>query len=153
MLSTVSSYILYHLTQRRNISKLPVSWDTSEEELPADGDTVEHDDYTSALARLQDLSAKRLTLQQKLSTYRTLLSLLEPYKNPQSTVQPNLVTREAPLAAQLAKTRTLAIRVAGRVGEKYGDSSDLESYGERDQAMLMNEEDGKARLNSILSAW
>ena len=118
-------------------------------------DAVDQDDYTSALIRLQDLSAKRLTLQQKLSTYRTLLSLLEPYKNPQKNVQPNLVTREAPLAAQLAKTRTLAIRVAGRIGEKYGEgnSSNLETQGDEEGDVVMSEESGNAKLGNVLSTW
>ncbi|KAF2199467.1 hypothetical protein GQ43DRAFT_352033, partial [Delitschia confertaspora ATCC 74209] len=107
------------LSLGRNIEKLPTSWDASEESPASDEDNaIDQDAYASALTRLQDLSTRRLTLQHKLTTYRTLLSLLEPYRNPQETVQPNLVTRDGPLATELGRTRKLAIRVAGRVGEK-----------------------------------
>jgi hypothetical protein len=107
--------------------------------------------YMEATTRLHDLSARRLTLRQKLTTYRTLLSLLEPYRNPSQNVQPNLVGRDAPLAAELAKTRTLAIRVAGRVSEKLGGlevHSAVESSDEE-----MTEDNGNVKLNNILSNW
>ncbi|KAJ8108109.1 hypothetical protein OPT61_g8402 [Boeremia exigua] len=108
-----------NLTIDENIAKLPNVWDSSAD--PAPSRDVDQDDYTAALARLQDLSAQRLSLQTKLTTHRTLLALLEPYRKPKENIQPNLVWRDAPLAPELAKTRTLAIRVAGRVGEKLGD--------------------------------
>ncbi|KAJ4321934.1 hypothetical protein N0V94_002646 [Neodidymelliopsis sp. IMI 364377] len=107
-----------NLTLDANIARLPTRWDTSTDSTRT---TTTQDDYTSALTRLQSLSAQRLTLQNKLATYRTLLSLLEPYRAPKENIQPNLVGRDAPLAPELLKTRTLAIRVAGRVGEKLGN--------------------------------
>lgn len=103
----------------------------------------------NAVARLQGLSARRLTLQQKLNTYRTLLSLLEPYRDPQENIQPNLVGRDAPLAPELAKTRTLAIRVAGRIGEKYGDIIDA---GEADDVEMV-EDDGNTKVKNVLASW
>jgi hypothetical protein len=102
-----------------------------------------------AVVRLQDLTAQRLTLQQKLNTYRTLLSLLEPYRKPQETIQPNLVGRDAPLAVELAQTRTLAIRVAGRISEKSGEV--LSNVEEVDMEML--QDDGKRKLEDILASW
>ena len=69
-----------NLTLDENIAKLPTVWDTSADPTPSHG--ISQDDYTTALARLQDLSAQRLALQTKLSTYRTLLTLHEPYRNP-----------------------------------------------------------------------
>ncbi|PSN66117.1 hypothetical protein BS50DRAFT_588883 [Corynespora cassiicola Philippines] len=138
------------LSQDDNISKLPMIWDTSTDRpSAADDKEIDQDDYTEAVARLQDLSARRLTLQQKLNTYKTLLELLEPYRNPKENIQPNLVWRDSPLAPELAKTRTLAIRVAGRVEEKFANESFV-NEGEED---VIIEEDGKAKLDRILATW
>lgn len=142
----------------RNIEKLPTTWDTSadaevEQEVQSESELpqVDQDDYMEAVARLQDLSARRLTLQQKLNTYRTLLSLLEPYSKPQENIQPNLVGRDAPLAAELGQARTLAIRVAGRIAEKLGDV-EVPATDEGDDVMTL-EDDGDAKVKQILSSW
>jgi hypothetical protein len=63
-----------------------------------------------------------------------------------------LVWREAPLAPELAKTRTLAIRVAGRVSEKYGDVQ-VPATAEEDTDMSGLEDDGKKKLDKILAGW
>jgi hypothetical protein len=141
------------LIKVRNIGKLPSTWETSgdaENEADGGGAEVNQDDYIKAVARLQDLSARRLTLQQKLNTYKTFLSLLEPYRGPQENIQPNLVGRDAPLASELAQTRTLAIRVAGRIDEKLGDADFLETDDGNDVLML---EDGDEKLKKVLSGW
>jgi hypothetical protein len=146
---------LYHsddLTADENIAKLPTIWDTSADLTSSSERSVDQDDYTSAIAHLQNLSAQRLMLQNKLNTYRTLLSLLEPYRKPKESIQPNLVWREAPLAPELAKTRTLAIRVAGRVSEKYGDVQ-VPATAEEDMDMSGLEDDGKKKLDKILAGW
>jgi hypothetical protein len=140
-----------NLTLDANIARLPTLWDTSADRTPSD---VSQDEYTAALARLQDLSAQRLALQSKLSTHRTLLTLLEPYRNPKENVQPNLVSRDAPLTTELAKTRTLAIRVAGRVGERFGDvqvPATAEEEGDVD--MLELEGRGRERVDAVLAGW
>ncbi|KAF2014908.1 hypothetical protein BU24DRAFT_371747 [Aaosphaeria arxii CBS 175.79] len=144
-----------NLTLDKHIAKLPVTWDTSTEppspSLNTD-DEVSQDDYITSVVRLQDLSAKRLLLQQKLATYKTLLSLLEPYRRPQENIQPNLVSRDAPIATELTKARTLAIRVAGRVSEKYGDIQVPASadHGVDDE---MHEQNSQVKLNKILEGW
>ncbi|KAH6625148.1 kinetochore Sim4 complex subunit Fta4 [Boeremia exigua] len=141
-----------NLTLDENIAKLPNVWDTSSDSTTSRD--VDQDDYTAALARLQDLSAQRLSLQTKLTTYRTLLSLLEPYRKPKENIQPNLVWRDAPLAPELAKTRTLAIRVAGRVGEKLGDvqvPATADEDGDVDMLALKGQ--GKKKLDAILAGW
>jgi hypothetical protein len=140
------------LTADENIAKLPTIWDTSADLTSSSERSVDQDDYTSAIAHLQGLSAQRLMLQNKLNTYRTLLSLLEPYRKPKESIQPNLVWREAPLAPELAKTRTLAIRVAGRVSEKYGDVQ-VPATAEEDMDMSGLEDDGKKKLDKILAGW
>lgn len=142
-----------NLTLDDNIAKLPTLWDTSADSTSSD---VSQDEYTTALARLQDLSAQRLALQTKLSTYRTLLTLLEPYRKPKENIQPNLVWRDAPLAPELAKTRTLAIRVAGRVGERFGDAGDVQvpaTAEEEDVDMLGLQEQHKKKLDAVLAGW
>ena len=141
-----------NLTLDDNIAKLPTFWDTSAD--PISSRDIDQDDYTTALARLQDLSAQRLSLQTKLATYRTLITLLEPYRKPKENVQPNLVWRDAPLAPELAKTRTLAIRVAGRLGEKFGDvqvPATANEEGEVDMLALQGQ--SKRKLDAILTGW
>jgi len=147
--------ILYQsddLTLDDIIAKLPNVWDTSEDSTSSR--SADQDDYTAALARLQDLSAQRLSLQTKLTTYRTLLMLLEPYRKPKDNIQPNLVWRDTPLAPELAKTRALAIRVAGRVGEKLGDVQVPATADEEDDIdMLAIRGQGKKKLDAILAGW
>ncbi|ORX92438.1 kinetochore Sim4 complex subunit Fta4 [Clohesyomyces aquaticus] len=141
------------LTLDKNISKLPPTWDTSAD--PDDEEEgVSQDDYMTAVTRLQDLSAKRLTVEQKLNTFRTLLSLLEPYRNPQENVQPNIVTQKGPLGQDLMKTKTLAIRVAGRVNEKFGNVQ-VAATAEEDEGedVEMGGDDGKSKLGQILEGW
>jgi hypothetical protein len=135
----------------RHIAKLPATWDISEDQTTAsDVEDVDQDTYINAVSRLQDLSARRLNLQQKLNTYRTLLSLLGPFRKPQENIQPNLVTRDAPLGPELTKTRTLAIRVAGRVSERFGD---VQVPSTEEEDVEMAEDDSNAKLHKILSTW
>jgi hypothetical protein len=139
------------LTQDENIAKLPTHWNTSAE--PASSRTSQ-DEYLTSVSRLQDLAARRQMLQNKLNTYRTLLSLLEPYRKPKENIQPNLVWKDSPLAPELMKTRTLAIRVAGRVGEKFGDvqvPATAESDEDVDMDELQNE--GKRKVDRVLDSW
>jgi hypothetical protein len=142
-----------NLTLDENIAKLPTVWDTSADPTSTRDRVVDQDDYTTALSRLQDLSAQRLTLQNKLNTYRTLLTLLEPYRKPKENIQPNLVWRDAPLAPELLKTRTLAIRVAGRVGEKFGDVQVPATAEDEDVDMMGLQDQSKVKLDRILAGW
>ncbi|KAF2005621.1 hypothetical protein P154DRAFT_570913 [Amniculicola lignicola CBS 123094] len=156
-------YVTDDLSLDENIAKLPPTWNTSadlpspseEEEEEEERDPVDEDDYLTAISRLQSLSAQRLTLQQKLTTCRTLLDLLEPFRKPRKNIQPNLVWNDTPLAPELKKTRTLAIRVAGRVGEKYGEGeaqvpSSVEEEGDEDVEMG---DEGRGRVEKVLGGW
>ncbi|KAL6711486.1 hypothetical protein ACN47E_004420 [Coniothyrium glycines] len=138
------------LTLDENIAKLPATW-------PASNADFTQDDYLTAVARLEALSAQRLTLQAKLNTYRTLLTLLEPYRKPKQSIQPNLVWKDAPLAPELMKTRTLAIRVAGRVSERFGDvqvpATADEEDGDVDMTGLDGRDEGKRKVAAVLSGW
>ncbi|KAH8722651.1 kinetochore complex Fta4 of Sim4 subunit, or CENP-50-domain-containing protein [Phaeosphaeriaceae sp. PMI808] len=146
---------LYHgddLSIDEHIAKLPTQWDTSSDVTPSRN--VTQDDYLASVSRLQDLSARRQTLQNKLNTYRTLLSLLEPYRAPKDNIQPNLVWKEAPLAPELVKMRTLAIRVAGRVEERFGDVQ-VPATAEDDEEVDMEglRDEGKRKVDKVLDSW
>lgn len=142
------------LTEDKTIAKLPTHWDTSDEPSSSRSGDVTQDDYLASLSRLQDLASRRQMLENKLNTTRTLLSLLEPYRNPKENIQPNLVWKDSPLAPELAKMRTLAIRVAGRVDERFGDvqvPATAEDDGDVDMEELQNE--GKRKVDRVLDSW
>ena len=84
----------------RAISKLPDSWEES-------------DGYDEQLERLRALSTRRAELQNKLKTYRQLQSLTKPFRDPQTTIQPNIVTRDGPLTKELERNVEVGIRLAG----------------------------------------
>lgn len=145
------------LTLDENIAKLPPVFPSSSQ---SSNSNISQDEYLSSVSRLQALSAHRQTLQNRLATYRTLLSLLEPYRTPKENVQPNLVWKDAPLAPELAKTRALTIRVAGRVEDKWGDvqvpatAEEDEGYDEEgDVDMRAFESEGQKKLGEILATW
>lgn len=142
------------LTQDSHIAKLPTHWDTSADPTPSRDRDITQDDYLASVTHLQDLSARRQMLQNKLNTYRTLLSLLEPYRKPKENIQPNLVWKDSPLAPELAKARTLAIRVAGRVSEKFGDVQ-VPGTAEDEEDVDMEElrGEGKGKVDRLLDGW
>ena len=142
------------LTLDENIAKLPTTFPALSTDTASR--TVSQDDYLSSVSRLQSLSARRQVLQNRLTTYKTLLSLLEPYRQPQENIQPNLVWKDAPLAPELAKTRTLAIRVAGRVEEKWKDvqvSATAEDEEDEDVDMTEMHNKGQKKVNAVLATW
>jgi hypothetical protein len=134
------------LTLDENIAKLPTTWPDRDAE-------ITQDEYLSSVSRLQELSAHRQTLQNRLDTYRTLLSLLEPYRNPKQNIQPNLVWKDAPLAPELAKTRTLAIRVAARVEEKFGDVQVPFTVEDDEDVNMEEENEGRRKVDRVLASW
>ncbi|KAF1849373.1 uncharacterized protein K460DRAFT_404602 [Cucurbitaria berberidis CBS 394.84] len=137
------------LTLDENIAKLPSVFPST-----TSGATSQ-DEYLASVSKLQALSAHRQTLQNRLATYRTLLSLLEPYRKPKENIQPNLVWKEAPLAPELAKTRSLAIRVASRVDERWGDVQVPATTEDEDDDVDMREfgNNGQKKLENILASW
>ena len=89
-----------------------------------------------------DLASQRQAQRTKIQQYRHLQRLLEPLKNPQETVQPNLVTKDGDLAKELDKMRFLMARVSGRVavldqagGESGRQSAELESTEEKEKLL------------------
>jgi hypothetical protein len=72
-------------------------------------------DLQSRIQGLQELQSRRAALQRKLASYRHLQNMIAPFKDPENSIQPNLATRDGPLADELAKSKALGIRVAGRL--------------------------------------
>ncbi|EEA25710.1 hypothetical protein TMatcc_006059 [Talaromyces marneffei ATCC 18224] len=82
------------------------------------GDNVspeEKERYKLLYERLVALDNKRQEKQRQLAQYKQLEALLEPFKNPQENIQPNLITRDGELVREIDKMRMLVARVAGRV--------------------------------------
>jgi hypothetical protein len=53
---------------------------------------------------------------------------LEPFREPQDNVQPNLVTRDGELVRELEKMRMLVARVSGRIAHSQkGDNGEGEA--------------------------
>jgi hypothetical protein len=75
-------------------------------------------EYAALLEKLQALSSHRAELRRKLKLYRQLQSMAAPFQNPQTAIQPNLVSRDGPLTKEMEKTRLLGIRVASDLVER-----------------------------------
>ncbi|KAF2102576.1 hypothetical protein NA57DRAFT_25135, partial [Rhizodiscina lignyota] len=98
-----------------SITKLPEDPEELEEISSARHQLDNHDRYTVVLEKIKDLSQRRAALQNKVRAYKRLASSLEPFKDPQTTVQPNLVTRDGQLADGVARSSELNIRVGARL--------------------------------------
>jgi hypothetical protein len=85
---------------------------------------------------LQQLRSRRAALQQKLASYRHVQNMMAPFNDAQNSIQPNLVTRDGPLADELTKSKALGIRVAGRLA---GMEQPDEGGGEDDIMIDENE--------------
>jgi hypothetical protein len=66
---------------------------------------------------------------------------MAPFKAPQNTVQPNLVTRDGALADELAKSKALGIRVAARLAgmEQQPDGGGVDDDGNEVMTIDENE--------------
>ena len=80
-------------------------------------DDEEATEYKELRDRLCELSQKRDALKQLVAQYQHLRKLLEPLADPQTTVQPNLTTRDGELSRELDRMRMLLTRVTGRISE------------------------------------
>lgn len=84
--------------------------------------------YQQLRDRLVELDDRRQQRRRRLDQLRQLQRLLEPFSNPQWSIQPNLITRDGELAQELEKMRMLVARVGGRIGQKKqsGNQSEAE---------------------------
>lgn len=69
---------------------------------------------------------------------------MEPFKDPQNSIQPNLVTRDGPLADEMTKSKALGIRVAGRLA----GMEEPDGGGDDDDFMM----DENEKLAAVLGA-
>ncbi|KAJ9254386.1 kinetochore Sim4 complex subunit Fta4 [Paecilomyces variotii] len=99
------------LSNHLNISKLPLEWESES------ADEEGRQRYQQLRTRLVELDEQRQQQQRRLAEYKRLQALLEPFKDPQSNIQPNLVTRDGELGKELDRMRMLVARVAGRVSQ------------------------------------
>ncbi|KAJ5727871.1 hypothetical protein N7493_005691 [Penicillium malachiteum] len=74
--------------------------------------------YRHLRERLASLDQQRQRRQRRLDQLRHLHRLLEPFGNPQTDIQPNLVTRDGDLAQELERMRMLVARVGGRISQQ-----------------------------------
>jgi hypothetical protein len=109
--------------------------------------------YVAQGKKLQQLAHRRAELQARLQEYHMLQRALAPFKDPQTSIQPNLPTKDGPLAAELAMTRTLSTRVAVR-----SETSDSTRKGRGSEEMEMDndeeedeDEDEQSKLRRLLA--
>lgn len=67
--------------------------------------------------QLVSLNAERNKQRRRLAQYQQLRTLLGPFNDPQENLQPNLVTKDSSLAAELDRMRMLLAKVAGRISQ------------------------------------
>lgn len=73
--------------------------------------------YERLYHRLVELDNIRRQQRQRLAQYKQLETLIEPLKDPQANIQPNLITRDSELVQEIDRMRMLVARVAGRVSQ------------------------------------
>jgi hypothetical protein len=83
--------------------------------------------YQTLKAQLSNLSVALQAQRRRRAYYAKLKSLIEPFSNPQESVQPNLVTRDSQLAIELERTRILAAKLAYQIERaKFPDANRME---------------------------
>ncbi|KAE8148941.1 kinetochore complex Fta4 of Sim4 subunit, or CENP-50-domain-containing protein [Aspergillus avenaceus] len=82
-------------------------------------------EYQELREQLVMLDRQRQQRRRRLDQLRQLQHLLQPFREPQENIQPNLITRDGELVQELEKMRMLVARVGGRVQNRKrdGDSS------------------------------
>jgi hypothetical protein len=71
-------------------------------------------EFSNLTDRLKLLAIKRREQRQKLELFKSLQKQVSLLKEAQSTIQPNLVTRDGPVADELQKSNMLGVTVNGR---------------------------------------
>ncbi|KAL6236967.1 hypothetical protein BDW75DRAFT_96489 [Aspergillus navahoensis] len=124
------------LSSHTNITQLPSElYDQSASE-------EERNKYKRLKERLASLDNQRQQRQRRLDQLRLLQRLLEPFREPQTNVQPNLVTRDGELVRELEKMRMLVARVSGRIAQSRAASNG----GESDASYVLGSEQKLAAL-------
>ncbi|KAL1956357.1 hypothetical protein VTO42DRAFT_7340 [Malbranchea cinnamomea] len=93
------------------IARLPDQWpDTN-------ADKEDKARYRELRERLVELDTRRKNQEQRLAQYKQLSTLLEPFHDPQTNIQPNLVTRDGQLGEELDRMRMLVAKVVAKLNE------------------------------------
>ncbi|KAJ5633895.1 hypothetical protein N7528_001737 [Penicillium herquei] len=100
------------LSKHMNIVNLPLDLESQ------DANDEQNTRYQHFRERLASLDQQRQRRQRRLDQLRHLHRLLEPFDNPQTDIQPNLVTRDGDLAQELERMRMLVARVGGRISQQ-----------------------------------
>ncbi|CUS14085.1 unnamed protein product [Tuber aestivum] len=133
--------------------KDPQSIDLLPESYPAEGGDSEEDleetRYQTLRAKLANHSAALQAQRQRHAYYSQLKSLVAPFADPQRSVQPNLVTKDGPLAAELERTRLLAAKLAYQIEKsKFPDTDRMD---EDDDEMEESVEDQLRKILELAS--
>ncbi|MCJ1250935.1 hypothetical protein MMC30_008163 [Trapelia coarctata] len=130
------------LRESETILKLPEEW-VEEDVQDESGLEVfgEGTRYKTLHTRLTALAERRAATQQKLAQMKQLRQLMEPFKDAQENIQPNLVTKDGELSKELERMKVLL----ARVGEK------MATVKRRDSGMAREKEwDEKRKVEAIL---
>ena len=92
------------------------------------------------------MDARRQAQKQKLEQYKQLQQLLEPFRDPQVNVQPNLVTKDGELKTELDRMRVLIARVASGMQGIEGIES---MNGEREKMEVKSAEEKLAVVMAL----
>ncbi|PWW78314.1 hypothetical protein C7212DRAFT_323623 [Tuber magnatum] len=111
-----------NLKDPQNIDLLPESYPAEEEDSEED-----LEEYQTLKAKLANHSAALQAQHQRHAYYSQLKSLIAPFADPQQSVQPNLVTKDGPLATELERTRLLAAKLAYQIEKsKFPDTDRMD---------------------------
>ncbi|KAJ5627991.1 hypothetical protein N7490_010219 [Penicillium lividum] len=110
------------LSKHLNILGLPL-------DLESQGANEEQNErYQRLRDRLTSLDQQRQQKQRRIDQLQHLHRLLEPFKEPQVDIQPNLVTRDGELAQEIEKMRMLVARVNSRISQQKPSSIQGDEY-------------------------
>ena len=99
--------------------------------------------YKALHSRLTTLTERRAAAQEKLVQMKQLQQLLEPFKDAQENIQPNLVTKDGELSKELERMKVLL----ARLGEKMAAVKRREGVSGR---ALEEEWDERENIEAIL---
>ncbi|RVX75738.1 hypothetical protein B0A52_00094 [Exophiala mesophila] len=105
------------LTQSETVASLPENYIDLHLHPDHRLDDEQAKQYQNSRQRLLTLTQQRDEMRQKVQQYRHLVTMLEPFNDPQANIQPNLVTRDGQLSIELDRMRVLLARVTSRVAE------------------------------------
>ena len=89
--------------------------------------------YKQLQSRLLALSQQRVGQKRKVALYKLLQELLEPFKNAQDTIQPNLATRGGELEKELERLKILMVRAGEKIERLSRNGSGLTGQDQENQ--------------------